>query len=342
VTAAGVPVGAGMPVGRTTLGSQGLEVSTMGLGCMVLTRSYVDPDEAESRATVDRALELGVTFFDTANAYANGENETFVGQVIKGRRDRITLASKFGLVRAGRDGTEVNGRPDYIRACCQDSLQRLGTDHLDLYYQHRVDPDVPIEESVGAMAELVAAGHVRYLGLSEASVDVLRRAHAVHPISVLQSDWSLWARDIEAEVVPAARAMGVGIVPYSPLGRGFLAGAITAELAGADRRSPDPRFQGDNLEKNLRLLDELRQVADRVGATPAQVALAWLKAKGDDVVPIPGMERRDLLDENVGSLAVTLCADDLATLDRVFAPGVASGNPDHLLGKDLPPNRRAG
>jgi aryl-alcohol dehydrogenase-like predicted oxidoreductase len=309
-----------------------MTTSRLGLGCMVMTTSYAEVDGAEARATFDRALELGVTLLDTADAYAAGENERFVGRALAGRREQVVLASKFGLGVGDRGGRAVDGRPAYVRAACDASLGRLGVDHLDLYYQHRVDPTVPIEETVGAMAELVDAGKVRHLGLSEPSADELRRAHAVHPITAVQSEWSLWARGIEAEVVPACRELGIGIVPYAPLGRGFLTGALAAErLAADDLRSPDPRLQGQNLVENLRLLWELRGVAEARGAAPGQVALAWLLAQGTDVVPIPGVERRPWLEENVGALAVALTADDLAALDRAFPPGAAAGNPDDVL-----------
>lgn len=317
-------------VGATRLGE--LTVSRLGLGCMVMTRSYAPVDVDEARATFDRALELGITLLDTANSYAAGENEEFVGAALAGRRDDVVLASKFGLVVNADGALVVNGRPEHVKQSCEESLRRLGVDHLDLYYQHRVAPDVPIEETVGAMGELVASGKVRYLGLSEPTADELRRAHVVHPITAVQSEWSLWARQLEDDVVPTARSLGVGIVPYSPLGRGFLAGAITAaNLDSDDLRAPDPRLQGRNLEQNLRLVSVLKEIAAATGATPAQVALAWLLAQGPDVVPIPGVERRSLLEENVGAIGLELSAADLATLDAAFPPGVAAGNPDELL-----------
>jgi aryl-alcohol dehydrogenase-like predicted oxidoreductase len=300
---------------------------------MVLTRSFGEPDQAESRATVDLALDLGVNFLDTADSYAAGENEIFVGRAIAGRRDRVVLASKFGLI-PGPDGrVEINGRPRYVKASCERSLTRLGTDRLDLYYQHRVDPSVPIEETVGAMAELVAEGKVRHLGLCEVSVAQLRTAYAVHPITAVQSEWSLWARQIELELLAVARELGVGLVPYSPLGRGFLAGAIRGEgtIGADDLRGPDPRLHGDNLQRNLALVQMLEELAVARNATPAQLALAWLMAQGEDVVPIPGVERRQLLSENIKALRLELSAVDLARLDRTFSPGVASGNPDATL-----------
>jgi aryl-alcohol dehydrogenase-like predicted oxidoreductase len=300
---------------------------------MVLTRSFGEPDQAESRATVDLALDLGVTFLDTADSYAAGENETFIGRAIAGRRDRVVLASKFGLVPLPDGQVEIKGRPEYVKACCEQSLARLGTDRLDLYYQHRVDSSVPIEETVGAMAELVAQGKVLHLGLCEVSVTQLRAAHAVHPITAVESEWSLWARQIETELLQAARQLGVGIVPYSPLGRGFLAGAIRREevLRADDLRGPDPRLHGDNLQRNLALVKVLEDLAAATNATPAQLALAWLMAQGDDVVPIPGVERRDLLRENIKALYLELSAADLARLDETFSPGVAAGNPDATL-----------
>jgi aryl-alcohol dehydrogenase-like predicted oxidoreductase len=300
---------------------------------MVLTRSFGQPDEAESIATLELALDLGVSFLDTADSYGGGENEVFVGRAIRSSRDRVVLASKFGLVVAEDGHIEINGRPDYVRSSCEQSLKRLGVEHLDLYYQHRVDPSVPITETVGAMAELVQEGKVRHLGLCEVSADQLRAAHAVHPIAAVESEWSLWARQIEPDVLPAARQLGVGIVPYSPLGRGFLAGAIrrAAAVGPDDLREADPRLQGHNLQRNLALVEALERLAQGNNATAAQVAIAWLIAQGDDVVPIPGVERRDLLTQNLAALQVELSPDDLAFLEATFAPGVASGNPDATL-----------
>ncbi len=321
----------GSVVGRTHIG--GLEVSRLGLGAMVLTRSFGEPDPAESVATFDAALEAGINFVDTADSYGAGENEELVGRLIRGRRDRVVLATKFGLVPTGDGRVVVDGRPDYVRSACDRSLQRLGVDHVDLYYQHRVDPDVPVEETVGAMSSLVAAGKVRHLGLCEADAEQLRRATAVHPIAALESEWSLWARQIEADVLATARDLGVGIVPYSPLGRGFLAGAIRhgTVLGRGDLRAEDPRLAGEHLERNLQLIGQLQTIADRIHATPAQLALAWLMSKGDDVVPIPGVERRQLLAENVASVEVDLGAADIEFLDSIFSPGAASGNPDQTL-----------
>jgi aryl-alcohol dehydrogenase-like predicted oxidoreductase len=279
---------------------------------------------------------------DTADAYSAGENERFVGSHLAGRRDQVVLASKFGLV-ARADGEGVDGRPERVRQACEDSLRRLRTDHIDLYYLHRVDPAVPIEESIGAMADLVAAGKVRHLGICEALPDEIERAHRTHPITALQSEWSLWARGIEDAALQAARALGIGIVPYAPLGRGFLTGAITSSaLPETDVRSGDPRFAEENLGHNLRLVDTLREMAAEKGATPAQLALAWLRSRGDDVVPIPGTERRSFLDENVGSLAIVLTPDELDLLEKRFRPGVAAGNADHSHMRDLRPDYSPG
>ena len=335
---AGRSRGADGEVPLVRLGTLGLEVSALGLGCMVMTRSYASTDVGESRATLERALELGVVFLDTADAYADGDNERFLGEALEGRRHGVVLASKFGLVRDPDRPSGVDGRPDHVRASCEASLRRLRTDHLDLYYQHRVDPDVPVEESVGAMAELVGQGKVRFLGLSEPLADELRRAHAVHPLSAVQSEWSLWARGIETEVVPAARALGIGIVPYAPLGRGFLAGAITRPgvLEPGDLRAGDPRLGPDHIDHNLRLVAVLQELAARRSATAAQVALAWLRARGPDVVPIPGVERRDLLEENLATLDIELGPAELDELDVVFPPGAAHGNPDAVLQRVRP------
>lgn len=309
-----------------------LVASRLGLGCMVMTRSYAAVDEAEARATLDRALGAGINLLDTADAYADGENERFVGRGIKGRRDDVVLCSKFGL-RTHSDGTvAIDGRPDYVVSACDASLGRLGVDSIDLYYQHRIDPDVPIEDTVAAMASLVEAGKVNHLGLSEPTADELRRAHAVHPITAVQSEWSLFGRGIESDVLPACRELGVGIVAYAPLGRGFLTGALEPEsLPDDDLRSPDPRFHGDNLAHNRTLLRKLSDIAERVGATPGQVALAWLMAQGSDVVPIPGVERRSWLEENLRSLDTRLDDADLSQLDQAFAPGAVAGDPDDVL-----------
>jgi aryl-alcohol dehydrogenase-like predicted oxidoreductase len=311
-----------------TLG-QGLEVSAQGLGCMGMSQVYGPADETESLATIDRALELGVTFLDTADVYGLGHNEELVGRAIAGRRDEVVLATKFGIVRRSDDKTfrGINGRPEYVRSACDASLDRLGVDHIDLYYQHRADPNVPIEDTVGAMAELVTAGKVRHLGLSEAAADTIRRAHAVHPISALQSEWSLWSRDIEDEAVPAARKLGVGLVPYSPLGRGLLTGQIRTadDISRGDFRRGTPRFEGDNFNRNLEVVERLQTIATEKGVTPGQLALAWVQAQGDDVAPIPGTKRRAYLDENVAALDVELSTDDMAELEAVASARAVSG-----------------
>jgi aryl-alcohol dehydrogenase-like predicted oxidoreductase len=308
---------------------QGLEVSAQGLGCMGMSQVYGPADEAESLATIARALELGVTFLDTADVYGLGHNEQLVGRAIAGRRDDVVLATKFGIVRRPDDNTfrSVNGRPEYVRSACDASLERLGVDHIDLYYQHRADPNVPIEDTVGAMAELVAAGKVRNLGLSEAAADTIRRAHAVHPISALQSEWSLWSRDVEDEDVPSTRELGIGIVPYSPLGRGFLSGQIrsTDDLSRGDFRRGTPRFEGENFNRNLEVVERVRTIAAEKGITPGQLALAWVQAQGDDVVPIPGTKRRTYLEENVAALDVHLTPDDMAELEAVASTSAVSG-----------------
>lgn len=309
------------------LGRQSLIVSALGLGCMGMSQSYGPADERESIATIHRAIELGMFFLDTANVYGDGHNERLVGRAIADRRDRVILATKFGL-RSDDGSMSVSGRPEYVKACCDESLARLGVEHIDLYYQHRIDPDVPIEDTVGAMAELVQAGKVRYLGLSEASVDSLERATATHPITALQSEWSLWSRDLEDEVLPAARRLGIGIVPYSPLGRGFLTGAITSpdDFAPDDFRRNNPRFQGENFRRNLDLVAEVRRLADEKHVTAGQLALAWLLAQGEDVVPIPGTKRRANLEENAGACAVSLAPDDLQRLEAVVPKGAWSGS----------------
>ncbi|MGY1638950.1 aldo/keto reductase [Geodermatophilus sp. SYSU D00742] len=314
-------------VGTRTLGRDGLVVSTLGLGCMGMSQSYGAADRDESVATIHRALDLGVTFLDTSDVYGDGHNEELVGEAIAGRRDQVQLATKFSISR--RDGAMViDGRPENVRACAEASLRRLGVDVIDLYYQHRVDPRVPIEDTVGAMAELVRQGKVRYLGLSEASATSIRRAVAVHPVAALQSEWSLWTRDLEGEVLGVAREHGIGIVPFSPLGRGFLTGAITSpeDFAEDDFRRGHPRFTGDAFAANLRLVDAVRAMAEEKGCTAGQLALAWVLAQGDDVVPIPGTKRRSYLEENVGAAAVELSDDELARLSAIAPPGVAEGS----------------
>ena len=308
------------------LGSQGLVVSRQGLGCMGMSEFYGPRDDQESTATIHRALDLGITLLDTADIYGPFINEELVGQAIAGRRDEVVLATKFGIVRdpANPSARGVDGRPEYVRRSCEASLRRLGTDHIDLYYQHRVDPDTPIEETVGAMAELVSAGKVRYLGLSEAGPQTIRRAHAVHPISALQTEYSIWARQPEAEVLPAVRELGIGFVAYSPLGRGFLTGAVDmAELAPGDFRRGQPRFLGENLDVNQVIVDRIRQLAAARGVTPAQLALAWVAQQGQDIVPIPGTKRRRYLEENAAAAGLVLTDAELTALAEA---GTARGD----------------
>jgi aryl-alcohol dehydrogenase-like predicted oxidoreductase len=315
------------PAGTRTLGRDGLVVPALGLGCMGMSQMYGPADRDESIATVHRALDLGVTFLDTADVYGDGHNEELVGEAIRGRRDEVQLATKFSLRRNDRGGMDIDGRPENVRACAEASLRRLGVDVIDLYYQHRVDPRVPVEDTVGAMAGLVQQGKVRFLGLSEASAASIRRAVAVHPIAALQSEWSLWTRDLEDEVLGVAREHGIGVVPFSPLGRGFLTGAIRSpeDFADDDWRRGHPRFTGEAFAANLRLVDAVRAMAEEKGCTPGQLALAWVLAQGDDVVPIPGTKRRPYLEENAGALTVALSADDLARLGEIAPPGVARG-----------------
>jgi aryl-alcohol dehydrogenase-like predicted oxidoreductase len=314
-------------VRRRTLG-QGLEVSAQGLGCMGMSDFYGERDDDESTATIQRAIDLGVDFLDTADMYGPFTNERLVGAAVKGRRDDVVLATKFGNERL-EDGSfvGVNGRPDYVRRACDASLQRLGVDTIDLYYQHRVDRSVPIEETFGALAELVEAGKVRHLGISEASPATIRRAHAVHPITAVQSEYSLWTRDPEDEVLPLCRELGIGFVPYSPLGRGFLTGAVSGatDLSEGDTRRAHPRFEAENADANRELVAVVHDVAAPLDATAAQVALAWVLAKGDDLVPIPGTKRRAYLEENLAADDLSLPAEAIARLDEAFAPGAASG-----------------
>jgi aryl-alcohol dehydrogenase-like predicted oxidoreductase len=303
------------------LGNQGLVVSRQGLGCMGMSEFYGPGDDDESIATIHRALELGVTFFDTSDMYGPHTNEMLVGKALAGRRDQAVIATKFGIERDPLDNRRrgVNGRPEYVREACDGSLSRLGVDHIDLYYLHRVDPDTPIEETVGAMAELVDQGKVRFLGLSEAAPATIRRAHAVHPISALQTEYSVWSREPEQEILPALRELGVGFVPYSPLGRGFLTGTLRSldDLDESDFRRYQPRFQGDNLGANVAIVEVVDELARAKGCTPGQIALAFVHAAGRDVAPIPGTKRRTYLEENVAALDVELTEEDLAVLDRV-------------------------
>ena len=310
------------------LGNQGLTVSDVGLGCMGMSEFYGTPNEEESIATIHRAIEIGVKFIDTADMYGPFTNEKLVGKAISDRRDQVTLATKFGNERE-EDGTRlgVNGQPDYVRKACDASLQRLGVDHIDLYYQHRVDTDTPVEETWGAMKELVDAGKVRYLGISEASPESIRKAHSVHPITALQTEYSLWSRDVEDEILPTVRELGIGFVAYSPLGRGFLTGQIQnfEDIPEGDYRRNSPRFEGENFDKNLELVEKVREVAEEKGVAPSQLALAWLLAQGNDIVPIPGTKRRKYLEENAGATEIELTEEELSRIDEAAPKGAAAG-----------------
>ncbi len=318
-----------MTIETRPLGSQGLETSAQGLGCMGMSEFYGDADRGESIATIRHAIELGVTFFDSSDMYGSGHNEELLREAFADRRDEVVIATKFAIQRdPDGGGRRVNGRPEYVHQACDASLRRLGTDHIDLYYQHRVDPDVPIEETVGAMGELVEAGKVRYLGLSEASSEEIRRAHEVHPITALQTEYSLWTRDVEEVVLPTVRELGIGFVPYSPLGRGFLTGRFKEldALDDGDFRRYNPRFADANRGRNIELVERVEAIAAEKGVTAGQLALAWVHAAGADVTPIPGTKRREYLEENVAALEIDLSTDDRARLDEAAPVGAASGD----------------
>ena len=322
-------------VGKRRLGRNGPEVSAIGLGCMGMSEFYGAASDQESTATIRHALDRGVTFLDTADMYGVGRNEELVGSAIRDRREEVFLATKFGNVR-GENGEflGVKGDPDYVRSACDNSLRRLGVEVIDLYYQHRVDPEVPIEDTIGAMVRLKEAGKIRYLGLSEAAPRTIRRAHAVHPITAVQTELSLWSRDAEAEVIPTVRELGIGYVAYSPLGRGFLTGNIKSpgDFPEDDFRKHHPRFQGENFERNIELVHEVEKLAREKGCTTAQLALAWVLAQGDDIVPIPGTKHARYLDDNIGALEVKLTAEDLKRLDEILPPGAAAGQRYHERG----------
>ena len=320
-----------MTIDKIKLGSQGAVVSGIGLGCMGMSDFYGERDDQESSATILRSLDLGMTFLDTADTYGIGDNEILVGNTIRHRRNEVFLATKFANIRTKENPNfwQISGKPDYVKSACEASLKRLGVEHIDLYYQHRVDPKTPVEDTVGAMADLVKAGKVRYLGLSEASPATIRRAHKIHPITALQTEYSLWERHAEKEIVPTLRELGIGFVPYSPLGRGFLTGAITkpGDLTASDARiTRMPRFSADNFDKNLVLVERVRAIARRKGAAPAQLALAWVRAKGHDFAPIPGTKRRKYLEENAGAAAIQLTLQDIAELEAAVPQHDVAGD----------------